>query len=221
MSDAAALSIPTRKIHDGAEILMSRTAPVESLHLRSKDGDTMPPSLSATLASAPCLRGIRRLHIEEIDLGGEALDAITCGGPFAELEQLVLENCDWHSRLGPKLARALAHARLPRLSSLVLSGTSLGSKGVGWLGQARTLPGLRDLALSSCEVGDDGLRALLRAPLLAQLTHLHLVDNGITDAGVVLLATAARPASLAALSVVEYGGLSTASNEVLERWNRG
>jgi hypothetical protein len=210
------LSITTRRLPNAARMLLDRKERVESLKIRSTDGDTMPPELVSAMRRARCLRGVKRLEVDEIDLGRKALKLISGARRFSRLEELVLSDCDWHSKLGDTIPIVLARARLKTLTALHLA-VDFGPAGIEALASSKKRAGLRRLSLHGAKLGDAGFRALVDSALFQHLSHVSLSEIGVSERSVDLLMNVKRPASLLSFELREFS-LDEELQEALRAW---
>ncbi len=96
---------------------------------------------------------------------------------------------------------------LPRCTSLVLSGNSIGDEGLAGLRGWKHLAGIETLYLSRCELSAEGLAALLSGGALPNLDKLCLTDNDeLGDAGAAAIAaSAARLPRLRHVELINTG----------------
>lgn len=133
----------------------------------------------AALASCPYLTRVRALDLEKNDLGDEEVETLVSSPSLTSLTMLLL----WCNRVGDAAVAALAHAELPQLNRLDLSGNSVGDEGITVLARSPLLGRLRLLDLTNNRVGDPGALALAASPHAAGLGWLDLSKNPIGPAG--------------------------------------
>lgn len=127
----------------------------------------------ARLASAPFLPTLRHLRLSRLQADGALLRALAAAGPI-RLETLELGPAPLNAEdLEPLLGGAF-----PALTSLSISGCSIGEDGAIRLASSSMLTRLKTLDVSDCSLGDKGILALASAPSLASLESLLASGNG-------------------------------------------
>jgi hypothetical protein len=155
------------------------------------------------LASAPHLRRLRELEINDCDLGPDAAAALAESEMLAGLDRLELWGTEYLT--GGAIA-ALFRAGRPRaLTRLRLFVRAQDERAAvaGVVAAAPQLGGLRELDLGSCNLGDRGVIALAASPHLRRLEKLSLRHNDVGPDG--CSALAASPV-LAGVTDLDLGG---------------
>jgi uncharacterized protein (TIGR02996 family) len=150
------------------------------------------PVRSARISGLRTQDDLRRLfgspwleRLSELDLGCNHFDAAmqTALGefpPLPRLQSLLLHQTDLGT-LG--LGRLLQAPGLPRLRELYLAGNEIRDPSLAVLAGAERLANLHWLDLRDNRFGSDGMRLLTQSPALQNLRHLWVINSGIEDSG--------------------------------------
>lgn len=168
--------------------------PVTEVELTEADEETIEPLLAVRW-----LPRVRRLILRGA-IGDEGFAQLCASSATAGLRTLNVNA----NELGADALAALGGG-LPRCTTLVLSGNSIGDEGLAGLHRWEHLTQIETLYLSRCEISAEGLEALLDGLVLPRLDKLCLTENyDLGDAGATVIA--ARAASLPKLRHIEVKG---------------
>lgn len=172
-----------------------RLADVTSLHL--EPGGYFTDEDAALLAASPHVRRLTSLHLH----GGPTPEGLITLLASPNLQGLRRLDCETTHLSGPSLA-ALGRIDHPALAELRLFGADLGPEGARHLARAPFLPRLRSLALSVTHLGTQGMLALLAAPLV-ELQHLEITAERMTVGAIKALAQSPYLSNLRSLTLSE------------------
>jgi uncharacterized protein (TIGR02996 family) len=173
---------------DGAASLSAFPAlhGLESLNLWNASGYyslAMHARGAMALAQSGLLGLLRRLNLNDHQIGDAGLRELASSGELTELTHLELQRNSIGS-IGDAGIEALAlSTSLTRLRYLDLSGNEIGIGGGRALAIWRGLEQVRFLGLEGCAIGDAGIRALARSVHVGGLRELKLDRNRIGDRG--------------------------------------
>lgn len=191
--------------------------PVRALRISSRDGDEL--SSEADLLRTESARDIRRLTIEDVDLGVQGLNALVSSPFLDSLMDLRLIDVDWGTRLGPRITQELANCvNLAQLRHLEIASAVIGPAGIRALGTSTSLLHLEELHLHNCDLGDAGILALQDSAMAPRLRRLAISMNGITDVGVDSLSSSPALEGLEWIDVAENPITEDARSKLSERF---
>ena len=155
----------------------SRFASLRSLDLRR---NTLGGQATRHLAGSRHLSGLRSLDLQDTWQTSGGLRALLGSEHLTELRHLGLGCVLTGTQMNAsECASAIGALELPGLTSLDLSGQTLGEIGARALADRECLTGLRVLRLRNCRIKDGGMNALLRSPYLQGLEFLDVRSNDL------------------------------------------
>jgi uncharacterized protein (TIGR02996 family) len=143
------------------------------------------PESAIELAKTGTTFRLRKLRLEDHNIGPDGAEALAGAAHLAELRELDL----MMNRIQDKGASALARSPyLGGLSMLNLHFNGLTARAVREMVDSPLLRGIRELVLGCNDIGDEGAEALAACPHLSPLTRLELYDVKLSDRGAGALA---------------------------------
>ena len=158
--------------------LLARSPLLKNVHTLSLRGNVIGIQGIRALAKSPHLSQLRRLDLAYNDWDGNKLLALTKGELCQHLTTLQLQSSQAHLPFteGNAFIKAL---ELPQIRHLMLTGNSLGARGVKTLVEKDWFQNIRMLNLRTCRIGKAGAEALLEALDPEKMVYLNVSDNDL------------------------------------------
>lgn len=186
---------PLVQLRTAAKTGLFDKEPVTRVEVSVDDSDE-----AAQLVKEKWLSRVRRLVVRG-ELGDEGFTAIANAPAAQNLTSLNVTSCGVS---GDALAEL--GAKLPRLTTLVLTSNPIGDDGLANLRQWKQLARVETLYLSGCELSAEGITDFLEGLTFGRLQKLTLRDNGLDDEiAAAFVKNAARLPMLRHLELVRTG----------------